>query len=93
MSFDFPAGLERDIERYAHAERISPKEAVVKLVQDALQAHQGNPTASELTAAERQSLQEADPGFAFFAKIPDSVIDNIAEASRQTRAERSTPRA
>jgi len=36
MSFDLPANIERDLERYAEAEHISPAEAFVKLIQSGL---------------------------------------------------------
>jgi hypothetical protein len=92
MSFDFPANIERDIREYAQAERISSEEATLKIVKAGLKAIR-RAAKGELTAEEWQKVQEADPGFAFFAKLPDSVIDRIAEASKQTRAERFTPRA
>jgi hypothetical protein len=93
MSFDLPPSVESDLQAYAQAEHISPAEAVVKFVQSGLKARRRKSAKGELTAEEWLKVKEADPGFAFFAKLPDSVIDRIAEASKQTRGERFTPRA
>ena len=38
MSFDFPASVQRDIQEYARAERISSEEALIKLVKTGLKA-------------------------------------------------------
>jgi hypothetical protein len=38
MRFDLPAGIERDLERYAKAEHISPAEAAVLLIQSSLKS-------------------------------------------------------
>lgn len=93
MSFDIPASVERDIEQYAQAERISPAEAVVKLIQSGLKANKTKAGAkSDLSADEWQTLR-AIPGFAFLEALPDEVADRIETASKRTRAERFSPRA
>jgi len=93
MSINFPANVEREIERYAQAQHMSTDEAAVKLVRDALKAKRRKGYAGEIPHAEWQKLVQADPAFEFFAELPDNVIDDIADASSQTRAERFKSRA
>ena len=92
MSFDFPANVERDSERYALIEHITPSEAVVKLVQDALEAKKRKTARREITEADLETLRKNVPIFAFFEKLPDSVIDGMEATSKQIRGERFTPR-
>ncbi len=92
MSFDLPASIERDVERYAEAEHISPTEAAVKLIREALKAKGHGPSKGELSEIEWQELR-AVPSFAFLEKLPDNVADRMATASKRTRVERLVPRA
>ena len=92
MSFEFPANVERVIERYAQSEQISPSEAAVKLVQEALKAKKPKVVKREITEADLETLRQNVPIFAFLESLPDSVIEGMEAASKQTRAERFAPR-
>lgn len=91
MSFELPANLERELERYAQAEHMSPAEAAAKLIQSGLRA--SNRKAShEVDEADLEILRQNVPFFAFLEGLPDDVIDGIEAASEQIRSERFTPR-
>jgi len=92
MSFDFPASVERDIERYAQDEHISSAEAVVQLVRDALKAKKRNAANRKFTEADLETLRRNVPIFAFLEKLPDGVLDGIQAATNEIRAEGFTPR-
>jgi hypothetical protein len=93
MNFSFPANVEREIQSYAQAERLTPDEAALKLMQEALKAKKRKESPGALTEAEWNKVREADPGFSFFEGLPDDVIDSIAAASKQARSERFKSRA
>lgn len=90
MSYDFPAHITRDIENYAQAEHITPTEAAVKLMQDALKAKKRK-AAKGLSEADWEQLQQ-DPTVAFFQRLPDHVFKQMEAASKQIHAERFVPR-
>jgi len=92
MSIDLPASVKRDLERYAEAERITPTEAATNLLQNALKAKKRQASKGEITEEEWQQLRTI-PMFAFLERLPESAIDSIEAASRQTRAERFKSRA
>lgn len=92
MSFDLPAGLERDLERYAQAENITPTEAVVKFVKSGLKSSKRKTSGYEVTEADLETLRRNVPIFAFLEKLPDHAIDSIEAANKQARAERFIPR-
>ncbi len=92
MSFEFPANVERVIERYAQSEHISPSEAAVKLVQEALKAKKPKVVKREITEADLGALRQNVPIFAFLEKLPDNVIEGMEAASKHIRAERFAPR-
>jgi hypothetical protein len=91
MSFDLPANIERDLERYAQAEQITPAEAVVKFVQSGLKAKRRKAGRSELTEAELDQLRKS-PTAQFFGALPTHVVDEMEKASKEIRAERFVPR-
>jgi hypothetical protein len=91
MSIDLPLNVARDLEAYAQAEHISPAEAAVKFIQAGLKSSRRK-TGREITEADLETLRQNLPIFAFFEKLPDSVIDGMETASKQIRAERFTPR-
>jgi hypothetical protein len=92
MSLDFPANVEREIEQYALSEQISPSVAAVKLVQQGLKTKKRNPAKREITEADLETLRKNVPIFAFLEKLPDSVIDGMEAATKQTRAQWFVPR-
>ena len=63
MSFDFPANLEREIEQYAAAEHISPTEAAVKLLAEALKAKKRKAAKAQFDDADWNKFQQLVPGF------------------------------
>ena len=91
MSFDLPASIERDLERYAQAEHISPAEAVVKFVQSGLKSSKRK-AKQEITEADLETLRQNVPFFAFMEKLPEGVVQGMQAASKQFRAERFIPR-
>jgi len=87
MSFDLPASVERDLERYAQDEHITPAEAVAKLVQNALKDRESKPqpiATGPLTEEEWAKLR-VDPTFIFFSRFSESEIDEMEAASRDLR--------
>ena len=91
MSFDLPASIERDLEEYAQAERISTVDAAVKFIQSGLKASKRKAAPRALTEAQMELLK-ASPTAAFFGSLPDDVLDQMEKASKQIHAERFTPR-
>lgn len=92
MSFDIPANLEREIEIYALAEHISPREAAVKLLEEVLMSKKQRPAKSQLTDDDWNKLKTLVPGYNFFQKLPDGTLDQIEKASKGTRSEKLTRR-
>jgi hypothetical protein len=91
MSFDLPAGIERDLELYAQAEHITPAEAAVKFIQSGLKAKRRKPIRNELTEAQKEQLRKS-PTAAFFGGLADQVLGEMEKASKQIHAERFTSR-
>ena len=91
MSFELPASLERDLERYAQSEHISPAEALVKFVQSGLKSTKRK-AKPQVTEADLETLRRNVPIFAFMESLPDDVVGGMQAASKQFRAERFTPR-
>jgi len=93
MSFDLPASLEHDLELYAQAEHISPTEAAVKLIQDALKAKSRGAAKKQSQSIDWNKFQQLVPGFDLFQQLPEGIVDDLARSSRRLRAEKLTPRA
>ena len=93
MSYNFPATVQHGIQQYAKAEHITVDQAALEIVQAGLQSVGRKSSKGELTELEWQKVKEADPAFAFFSELPESVIDSIEAASKQTRAEKPKSRA
>jgi hypothetical protein len=91
MSFDLPASVERDLERYARAEHISPADAVVRLVQSGLESSKRK-AEHKIKEADLKTLRENVPFFAFMEKLPDDVVEGMQASSKQFRAEEFIPR-
>lgn len=93
MSFDFPANIERDIERYARSKHITPSEAAVQLIEDGLRANEKKPNGKRKVSQEDlEVLREKVPLFAFLDTLPDDVAEAMEETSKEIRAERFVPR-
>ncbi|HEY3782115.1 MAG TPA: hypothetical protein VGL56_13610 [Fimbriimonadaceae bacterium] len=91
MSLNLPSSVERELKAYALAENISVAEAAAKLIRNGLKAKRQK-AGNEVTEAELETLRQNVPIFAFFERLPDSVIDGMEAASKQIRAERFSPR-
>jgi len=89
MNFDLPAGIEREVQRFASAEHLTLNEAAITLIRKDLRATKTDADEKIFTDEE---LRKADPAFEFFDGLPESVLDRIEEASREIRAERFVPR-
>lgn len=94
MSFDLPASVEREVQRYAETEHISPAEAVVRLIQDALKAkHKGTDESLVLDEQIRQLKALAPGTFGLLEDVPDEQIDHMATTIRRMKREGFSPRA
>ncbi|RYG30742.1 hypothetical protein EON81_24335 [bacterium] len=87
MSYDFPASVEREIELYAQTEQLTLEVAALKLMREALAAKRLGKPASKVGDTVPDDLAALDPGFRFFANLPDDVLDAIEATSREIRAE------
>ncbi len=91
MSYEFPASIEREVERYAEEAHLSPAAVAVQLVLSGLEkAHKPEAT-GELSKEEWERLR-ANPPFALIQSIPDSVIDIVETNVRERRGEADPPR-
>jgi hypothetical protein len=88
MSFEFPANLERDIERFARAEHISPTDAAARLIQDGLKAKkQKSPKEDLVTDEQIRQLKALDLLFGLLEDVPEGQIDRMeASIQRMNRA-------
>lgn len=91
MNYEFPASVEREVERYAEEAKLSPDKAVVQLIQSGQEEARRSATPGELSEKEWRKLR-SDPLFEFLASLPDSTIDAIESGSRQIRSEGIRPR-
>lgn len=91
MSYSFPASVEREIERYAQSEHLTPDEAATRLIQEALREKSPAGPQGEITEAEWKRLGE-DPTFAFLTGLSNEEFECIEVAYRQSRAERLVSR-
>jgi len=88
MSFDFPASVERDIEQYAQAEHITPTEAAVKLIQDALKAAKRNAVKEDLVTDEQiRQLKALNSTFGLLEDVPEEKIDRMAATIKRMKRE------
>jgi len=81
---------------------VTPEEAVRKALRGTIveprhartvTAKRGAKDVAPLTDADWDKLQDIDPGFAFFEKMPDRLLDTIESTSRRIRTERLSARA
>lgn len=91
MSYEFPASVEREVERYAEEANLTPGEAAVQLIQTGLERTRKPEAKGELSAEEWESLMSY-PAFALLQSIPDSVIDIVEANLRERRGEPEPPR-
>lgn len=88
MSYHFPASLERDIEEYAQDENISPTDAAIRLIQDALAAskHKVSEEASDIDDQILQ-LKALNRTFGLLEDVPDEQIDRMSATIERMKAE------
>lgn len=92
MSLDLPISIERDLERYAQAEHISPTEAAIQFIQSGLSAKQ--PTAGDLVTDEQiRQLKALDSSFGLLEDVPEEKIDRMAATIQRMKQEGFTARA
>lgn len=100
MSFDLPANIERDLERYAQAEHISPSEAAVKFIPSGLKSSKRKAARTDVVSdAYVEAYYDAFPGFKTFADLTneqwDGVLKNAQGMTKQglaTTGRRSSDR-
>jgi hypothetical protein len=94
MSFEFPANLERDIERFALSEHISPTDAAVRLIQDGLKAKKRKTVNEDLVTDEQiRQLRALDPMFGLLEDVPEEQIDRMEASIQRMKRERFPARA
>jgi hypothetical protein len=93
MSFDLnlSADVERELERYAQAEHVTPAQAAEKFIQSGLKASKRKTAPKGLSEADWELLRQ-DPTVAFFERLPEPVFEQMEAASKQIHAERFKPR-
>ena len=88
MSFDFPVGIQQDIQRYAQAEHISTEEALLKLVQTGLKATKRKDKAAvPLTDEELVAFDNAFPALDKLANVTDEEWDLVLRSARRMSRE------
>lgn len=92
MSYEFPANVERDIQKLAKAEHISANEAALKLITEAIKTKKLKSYKKQDSEVDWDKLAQLVPGLELLSELPADVVDEIARSSRRTRAERLTPR-
>jgi hypothetical protein len=87
MSFEFPASVERDIERYAQAEAISPAEAAVRLVKDALKATRRKTKDVVVTDDQIARLKALDGSFGLLEDASEEQIERMSATIQRMKRE------
>jgi 2-methylcitrate dehydratase PrpD len=87
MSFELSANVERELERYASAEHLSPAQAAERLLSEALKARQGTAGAESVIDRDWELYRRLVPGFEIFHQMPDRDLDDLADGSARIRAE------
>jgi hypothetical protein len=87
MSLDIPAELQIEIDRYAQDEHISPETATVQLIQRGLAANMAKAPLPQISQAEIEELKARIPLLAYFANLPDNVVESLEQTSQEIRSE------
>ena len=93
MSFELPASLEQDLERFAQSKNITPTEAAVKLIRDALATAGRRGRQSNEEAVDWERFQDLVPGAGLFRALPEGTVGDLAKSSLRIRAEKLKTRA
>ncbi|RYG99233.1 MAG: hypothetical protein EON58_04670 [Alphaproteobacteria bacterium] len=93
MSLDLPINVERDIERYAQAEHLTPTEAAVKLIQSGLKANRRTLSADLVTDEQIRQLKALDSSFGLLEDVSEESIDRMAATIQGMKQEGFTARA
>jgi hypothetical protein len=84
MSFDLPARVERDLERYAQDEHISTAEAAIKLIRDGLKARdRGAKIVAPITDDELKQFEEAFPTLGLLDDVTDEQWNRILKTKQR----------
>jgi hypothetical protein len=83
MSFDLPANIERDLERYAQSLDITPAEAALKIIQSGLKASNRTGKNVLITDSDLDEFYEAFPGFKSFEDVTDEQWGKVLRNSRR----------
>lgn len=85
MSFDIPANLERQLEQYAQAENLSPKEAAIKLLSEVLsnKRRKAGRRTAPLTAEDIAAFDLAFPNLSAMDDVTDAQWDAVLRRKRQ----------
>ena len=92
MSFDIPAELQLEIDRYAQDEQISPETATVRLIQQALSAKVVKDMPPQITDADLEVLKQRIPLLAHFARLDANTLTDRESYYEQLRSEQLIPR-
>jgi len=94
MSFDLPTSVESELRRYALAENLSPSEAAVKLIRDALKTKKPKVAKENLVTDEQiRELKALDGSFGILEDVSEEQIDRIAASIRRSKREGFAKRA
>ena len=84
MSFDFPATVQEDIQRYAQAQHISAEEAALRIVQLGLKAiRRKTKTVPYLTDEELATFDKAFPALDKLSDVTDEQWDRVLKRVRR----------
>lgn len=87
MSFELPANVERELERYAQSEHISKAEAAVKLIQSGLRVTRHESSADSITDTEVAAFEKAFPGLKQLDDVTDEQWDKVLKSTRRMSRE------
>lgn len=87
MSFDLPISVERDVERYALSQHITPAEAAIKLIQSGLKMSQRKAEENLVTDEQVRQLKALDSSFGLLEDVPEEKIDRMAATIQQMKLE------
>ncbi|CAN5492978.1 hypothetical protein BH11ARM2_BH11ARM2_22240 [soil metagenome] len=93
MSLELPVSVERDIERYAQAESITPTEAAIKLIRSSLKEARRKTQEPLVTDEQIRQLKALDSSYGLLEDVPEEKIDRMAATIRRMKREGFSARA